>query len=112
MLLIRRYGTGFLCMNHGEKVLVMKCARWAAVRVRVRGEGEGAQLDWIGIVASEAGAAPRRERNVSPAGEFSAPHNVASASQGKPRPANPSSVGPVSSFTSSRHGQNRPTGPT
>jgi len=28
---------------------------------------------------NEAGAAPRRERNVSPAGEFSAPHNVASA---------------------------------
>jgi hypothetical protein len=27
---------------------------------------------------NEAGAAPRRERNVSPAGEFSAPHNVAS----------------------------------
>ena len=42
------------------------------------------KCDWIGLVERsgyEAGAAPRRERNVSPAGEFSAPHNVASATQ-------------------------------
>jgi hypothetical protein len=60
---------------------------------------------------NEAGAAPRRERNVSPAGEFSAPHNVASASQGKTRSVKPLSVGPIRSFSFSRHGQNRPTGP-
>jgi hypothetical protein len=34
MLLIRRYGTKFLWMSTGEKVRFMRCARWAAVRVK------------------------------------------------------------------------------
>lgn len=35
MLLIRRYGTKFLWMTTGEKVRFMRCARWAAVRVKL-----------------------------------------------------------------------------
>ena len=49
-------------------------------------------------VGYEAGAAPRRERNVSPAGELSAPHCVASACQGKPRLASRSPLGPFAPF--------------
>jgi len=35
VLLIRRYGTKFLWMTTGEKVRFMRCARWAAVRVKL-----------------------------------------------------------------------------
>ena len=73
MLLIRRYGTGFLCVTNGEKVLFMKCARWAAVRGeerssrvestsgemdtrdRDRDRVERAERNRIGIVAKSLG---------------------------------------------------------
>jgi len=61
MLLIRRYGTGFLCVTNGEKVLFMKCARWAAVRGEERPSGERARVGkWIPETETETGlSAPK-----------------------------------------------------